>query len=232
MDDSKDKNLKVKHFPPFLRGKKESSTAVQPQTLLNSDDVLLEIMDETKRQEIGKIKTLSNQMIQVYLGRSLPLDAPVRVWLSVDCAIKGRIMYCSEEERSHCARIQFTTASGAGRRQEPRFDANGEAATLSLLDQRQPGTYQARLVDVSKSGMGLSTTQRIPRGAWVRVDLPSAIAFGEVVHCRQESAHEFRVGLVTETVLFRSDEPPPESQETSGTILRGLRSGWKRLLGI
>jgi len=195
--------------------------AAHAQLPLASDDVWVEIGDDAKEKEPGKIKTLSSQNVHVFLRKSLPFGSLVRVWLSPDCSVEGQSMDCRAEGAGYCARIQLMGEAGANRRQEPRFQASGETATIFILDGEKGGTIEARLVDVSKSGLGLSTAERLPRGTWVKVELPSAIAFGEVMHCRETAPSEYRIGLLTERILFRTE---PEHTAPG----RGARSVLKR----
>ena len=42
------------------------------------------------------------------------------------------------------------------------------------------------VVDVSKSGVGLRLSHRLSLGEWVKLEMTTAILFGEVRHCTED----------------------------------------------
>jgi hypothetical protein len=89
---------------------------------------------------------------------------------------------------------------------------------------------QARLVNMSASGLGLNVGQHIAAGEMVYVKLETGFAFGEIRHCSKISIG-YRVGLKLDEFITREDERRavkrrPEEHQKSSALARffGIRN--------
>ena len=77
---------------------------------------------------------------------------------------------------------------------------------IAAIGSHKVGPHSAKLLDVSRSGLGLLVDIPLPVDSWVKVEIKSAIIFGDVRHCTRVEGQGYRVGLATQTVIFRSKE--------------------------
>jgi hypothetical protein len=201
------------------------TTPVRPP--LHADEALIKTFRPMPSEYQGRISLLTATEAEVILNNDLTVEQAVQVWLSTDVKINGLVVSCKAQHSSYVARVRFLSSPGDGRR-EPRFSTTGELVTITVLDKPTWGSYQARLVDVSKGGLGLRSRQRIPVGTWIKVDLPSMVVFGEVVHCKCESACEYRIGVASDSVLSRSDSHPASAASLVTHWIRQMRGAWGR----
>lgn len=90
-------------------------------------------------------------------------------------------------------------------RAEPRFQVRQDRACLWVVDALSQRAHEARLLDVSCSGLGVVVEDEIPVGSWIRVDFGDVAVFGEVRYCRQQSVGHYRVGAASDWVIGRAD---------------------------
>jgi hypothetical protein len=195
---------------------------------LDPDEVLIETLGPKSSEYHGKISTLTATEAEVVLNRDLTVQQAVRVWLSTEVKIDGLLVSCQAQQSCYVVRVRFSSSNEDGRRREPRFATTGEPVAITVLDKLFWGSYQAQLVDVSRGGLGLRSRQRIPKGTLIKADLPSAVVFGEVVHCTRESALEYRIGVTSDSVLFRSDSRPTGANSLMTHWIRQMRGMWGR----
>jgi hypothetical protein len=60
---------------------------------------------------------------------------------------------------------------------------------------------QARIVDMSPSGMGIEVATMVPSGAKVCINLEQGLAFGEIRFCRQKSPGVFLTGFALQEYI-------------------------------
>jgi len=90
----------------------------------------------------------------------------------------------------------------ADRRKEPRYPSDGSARVLvSFLS--EPQTFNARVLDVSKSGMRLKLSAPLAPGTLVQVELKSLVATGAVRHCRKDG-EEYSMGIQLDAVVNKN----------------------------
>ena len=192
------------------------------------DEVLIETVRPKSSEYQGRVTTLTATEAEVVLHDDLAVEQAVRVWLSAEVKVDGLLVSCQAQQSGFVVRIRFLSSSEDNRRREPRFATTGEPVAITVLDKPVWGSYQAQLVDVSRGGLGLRSRQRIPRGTLIKADLPSAVVFGEVVHCQRESAREYRLGVTSDSVLFRSDSHPTAATSLMTHWIRQMRGAWGR----
>jgi predicted anti-sigma-YlaC factor YlaD len=88
------------------------------------------------------------------------------------------------------------------RRCEVRLPTNDAASVRSLRPETGP-RHEARILDVSKSGMRIELSVQVDPGVEIQVQLKDAIAFAEVRYCRPVG-DKFHAGVkVIEVVTFK-----------------------------
>lgn len=103
--------------------------------------------------------------------------------------VNGQVLYC----RSHASgwNIGIQTVAPQALRRELRFPVD-YPGQLTLSGSETP--IKVRVVDTSKSGLGLAAPVELPVGATVAVEFSKGTVFGEIRHCIPVSGY-FRAGL-------------------------------------
>lgn len=101
--------------------------------------------------------------------------------------------------------IRRAKLGGKDARTEPRFSVREEPAALWVLNHQQSRAREARLLDISHSGLGIVLEEEIPAGSWIRVEFGDVAVFGEVRYCRQQGGGEYRLGALTDWVIAKAD---------------------------
>jgi hypothetical protein len=111
-----------------------------------------------------------------------------------NCTAKGQVLYCRPDGD------QFFVALSANgdRRSEPRFAVN-QPVTISIVseDPRRKNSH-ARLVDVSESGIGVTSDCPFDVGSLVEVCAEGSVLYGEVRNCSKVPSGLYRLGILAE----------------------------------
>jgi hypothetical protein len=130
----------------------------------------------------------------------------VRVDAGAQYSASGMVLYASAEGDKYYATIRIDHPDE--RRRNQRMSVNTKARIVAI----QPPMLvdaDARVTDVSRSGIGIFTDASLPPGAILKVIMDGAIAFGEVRHCsRLNATGHYKVGVEIETVIFRNASEP------------------------
>lgn len=87
----------------------------------------------------------------------------------------------------------------ADRRKEPRYPSDGSARVLVPF-LFGPLTFNACVLDVSKSGMRLNISAPLAPGTLVQVELKNLVATGAVRHCRRDE-EGYSMGIQLDAVV-------------------------------
>lgn len=184
----------------------------------------------------GKGQTVSAYLIQVNTG-FFQLSSPVFLQSNtlIDILfdrqrLEVEVVFCKTDDRSGYAVGARLLAGVNGEiRREPRIpiEINARVTTSDL-----PASIPAKVIDISRSGLGLRVPRNIPVGVGVIVELQSGIAFGEIRHCNKQGKDSWRVGLSLDEFISHRDRekksPVGESSESSSIPFAGLL---KRMFG-
>lgn len=144
-----------------------------------------------------------NGILRLSLPCALPEGAAVRLDAGPRYSAAGRVLYSLLLAGVHYVTIQTETAE---QRREPRIKLAEDARLVSMDPQRALLNCGARVVDVSKSGIGLLTPVEVAREILLKITLREAIVFGTVRHCSLlKESGSFKVGVEIEAVIFRHD---------------------------
>ncbi len=185
----------------------------------------------------GSRETVSAHLIQVNTGFfQLSLPVFLQSTTVIDIIFERKrleveVVFCKSDERQgYIAGARLMAGLNGEIRREPRIPIE-ISARLTTSD--LPGSMPAKLVDISRSGLGLKVPRNIPTGVGVIVELHSGIAFGEVRHCSKKG-NVWRVGLSLDEFISRHDQekksgsPAGESSESSSLPFIGVL---KRMFG-
>jgi hypothetical protein len=186
----------------------------------------------------GNGETIAAHLIQVNIG-FFQLSSPVYLQSNtlIDIIfdrqrLEVEVVFCKADDRDgYAVGARLLAGINGETRREPRIPIE-ISARLTTSD--LPGSIPARVVDISRSGLGLKVPRNIPAGVGVIVELQSGIAFGEVRHCSKKGKESWQIGLSLDEFISHRDRvkkpgpAPSESSEASSVpFLRVL----KRMFG-
>ena len=156
----------------------------------------------------GKGNTVAAHLLHVNTG-FFQLSSPVYLQSSTTIdVIFGRqrleveVVFCKSDDRNgYTVGARLRAGLNGEIRREPRIpiEINGRLTTPDSSD-----SFPAKIVDLSRSGLGLKVSRPIPQGTGVIVEVQNGIAFGEVRHCTPKGK-EWRVGLSLEEFISHHD---------------------------
>jgi hypothetical protein len=85
------------------------------------------------------------------------------------------------------------------RRRDPRI-ATDDPASMTLVDTWTSARLPIRVLDVSKSGLRLSTPQPLSKGTLLQIHVHGKLAIAEVRYCRSVGS-DFHIGVLFESVF-------------------------------
>ena len=107
---------------------------------------------------------------------------------------------------AHCHRVEggfyqlaIVLAQDLDRRSQPRISADWPA-TLHIAG--SPGAMRVKIVDMSRSGLGLDVPAALAVGTRVTVAWEAAVAHGEICHCAKNAAG-CRAGMCVREFVLR-----------------------------
>ncbi len=103
------------------------------------------------------------------------------------CAITGRWPFAEDEH------------PGREKRRGPRV-ATDDPAVLTILEPRQPGRMNMKVVDASKQGLKLLVPSELVRGAVVQIRVRDFFIMAEIRHCHAAGS-AFHVGVQIQDVF-------------------------------
>jgi hypothetical protein len=172
---------------------------------------------------LGTILNISQGAVHVKVPEFLPAK-PVRVWFSEDCYHDGQVIFCRAEKDAYRTGIHFPPDPTHYKRSELRIPLSNQPAVISHLEGGTGMRYEARAVDISRSGLGLLVDRQFIVDTWVKVELGFAIAFGEVMYSKPTESGEYRVGLRVESLLMREGPQGQSFELGEWPSLSALRS--------
>lgn len=122
------------------------------------------------------------------------VDGAVLEFRVHSCTAKGQVLYC----RPDGGQFFVAFSPNGDRRSEPRFTVN-QPVTISIVSE-DPGrkNSHARLVDVSKSGIGVTSDCPFDVGSLVEVCAEGSVLYGEVRNCSKVRSGQYRLGILAE----------------------------------
>jgi hypothetical protein len=164
-------------------------------------------------------ETISAHLLQVNTG-FFQLACPVFLQSNTTIDIsfdrqrrEVEVVFCKADHRiGYLVGARLMAGLNGEIRREPRIPIE-ISARLTTSD--LPGSIPAKVVDISRSGLGLRVPRNIPVGVGVIVELHSGIAFGEVRHSSKKTKDSWRVGLSLDEFIARRDRSSKGENEAS-----------------
>lgn len=187
----------------------------------------------------GKGSTVSAHLLHVNTG-FFQISSPVYLQSSTVIDIlfarqrlEVEVVFCKADDRNgYTVGVRLMAGLNGEIRREPRIPLEINAR-LNTPD--SPNSIPAKVVDLSRSGLGLKVPRPIPHGTGVIVELHNGIAFGEVRHCAQLGKGSWRVGLSLDEFISQHDRLDQSASPLNGssrTASLSLVALLKRLFGV
>jgi hypothetical protein len=150
-------------------------------------------------------------IVRVQVPRELREGTRIQVQAGPEYSAAATVLYSVGSNDQHWATIQIHRED---RRRQPRIPVDTEARMI-IQHPGAPSAANARVTDVSKSGLGLTTDQVVASHTLLKIILDGAIIFAEARHCHEVggSIPSYRVGVEIQTVIL-SGEAEPDWQHT------------------
>lgn len=129
--------------------------------------------------------------------------------------LEVEVVFCKADDRNgYTVGARLMAGINGEIRREPRIpvEINGRLTTTDF-----PGSIPAKIIDISRSGLGLKVSRNIPTGVGVIVELQTGIAFGEVRHCSKKGKDVWRVGLSLDEFISHRDRTKKLNSVTNNT---------------
>lgn len=183
----------------------------------------------------GHGQTVSAHLVQVNTG-FFQLSSPVFLQSNTIIDIifdrqrlEVEVVFCKADDRNgYAVGARLMPGVNGEIRREPRIpiEINARLTTADL-----PGSIPAKLVDISRSGLGLRVPRDIPPGVGVIVELQSGIAFGEVRHSSKKGKDSWRVGLSLDEFISRREKSLASENESGAGRSIPFAGLLKRMFG-
>jgi hypothetical protein len=164
-------------------------------------------------------------IVRVMVPRELPEGTRIQVHSGPEYSAPATVLYSVGSNDRHWATIQMHRED---RRRQPRIVVDTDARMI-LQHAGASSAVNARVTDVSKSGLGLMTDQIVASDTPLKIILDGAIIFAEARHCQEVcgSAPSYKVGVEIQTVIL-SGEAEPDWQHTPkelwGSLAEAVRA--------
>lgn len=162
----------------------------------------------------------SNTVIDIYFDRQ-PFEVEV--------------VFCKADDRDgYAVGARLMAGLNGEARREPRIPVEISARVTTS---GSPGSIPAKVVDISRSGLGLKLSRSIPVGSGAIVELQSGIAFGEVRHCSLKAKDTWRVGLSLDEFISNRNQtqksaPGSITSFKASSLALSLSGLLKRTFGV
>jgi hypothetical protein len=93
-----------------------------------------------------------------------------------------------------------STSHSRDLRAETRVSVKEQFAEVTILCWGAPKT-SARILDISRSGIGLVLQHHLPEGTWIKLKIGQVLIFGYIRYCRGTAEGTYRAGLISDTVI-------------------------------
>ncbi|MGA2600980.1 MAG: PilZ domain-containing protein [Bryobacteraceae bacterium] len=205
-----------------------SATPMPYENYAALDPIRITALDGLEKAVPGVVDGLgSGGTLRVTVPTHLAAGMPVRIEAGLQCTASGMVLFSSTQGDKHYATIGISPDE---RRRDPRIPVNGKAHIVSvnpplLID------ANARVTDVSRSGIGIFTDASVPSGTVLKIVTDGSVIWGQVRHCaRLAATGHYKAGIEIETVIFR-DEAGPAGAMSARALWGAISSALRKLRG-
>ena len=142
-----------------------------------------------------KLAHVEEEDLELYVMGRLTLDQACAVDAHVsECTLCGEALSGAAVSVRKLYQVSPDCPPVKENRKETRIPTNG-SGSLRVLTPFSTGVIEIRIVNVSKSGLGMHVSETLSRGMIVQVQMKNAVILGEVRHCVPQG-EQFHVGIV------------------------------------
>jgi len=191
--------------------------------------ITIECMDDQHDAFPAFITSLNGGgIVRVKVPRELTEGSRIQVHAGPEYSGTATVLYSVGSNGEHWATIQIHRED---RRREPRIVVNTKARLVVFHCNLQMAA-DARIIDVSKSGLCLTTAQPIPFGTLLKIVVDGAIIFAEARYCRQVrgAIGSYKLGVQIQTVILHGKTEPDwrhTPAELWGSLALAVRNSGK-----
>ena len=162
--------------------------------------VELEFLDEQCERIRAKLCRVNSGFLRVHSPVEIPVGSKLAV-VHDGIRTEVEVVYCETPALGLChLGLAMTVVRGGTVRLDLRLPVDIRA-TLSVPGWHEP--VRARIVDMSRNGLGMVLPKPVTAGMAAAVDFGHGVAFGEIRHCRPQSKRTYRAGFWLEEFLPR-----------------------------
>ena len=147
---------------------------------------------------VNQVVHVHEDDLELYISGRLELD---RVSLAEshlsECESCRQLLSDCLGQRLALYPLRISQSNAAPKRSEPRFSTEGEA-TMQELHPVSFDRHKVRVVNVSKSGVGILGPKAILPGTIVQLRMNGAVELGNVRYCSAVGDEGFRIGVKLE----------------------------------
>jgi hypothetical protein len=192
--------------------------------------VQLDLREPNGKPIPAQIERVSTGFFQLSSPVHLQSDTKLDVLLDQQ-ALEVEVIYCKANQPGvYAAGVRLTPGLHSGVRREPRIPLDFPAE-ISVPNTDKP--ILGKVVNMSRSGLGLRTASAVHVGTGLSVHIPTGIAFGVVRHCTKRSGGAFQIGISLEEFISKEDARKstasggrarsPNEQKLGGLVNRILK---------
>lgn len=133
----------------------------------------------------------------------------------------AEVLYCERKGEQFDTHVVIPDLDKLGMRRDPRYVVNLPARVYTS---HIAEPFEAKLIDISKNGIGLESESALELDQIVAVESQSNLAFGIVRHCVQLSSGAYRAGLYVYNTVAK-DETPVTREEKRHRVFSFFRLG-------
>lgn len=169
--------------------------AVESDVLIVKAEVVVE---DCSYARTGIISAADRGMLRIDTEIAYYTDDVVLVRVG-GCSVRGRVLYSVATGDVFRTCIELRRLGGE-RRRDHRVPLNWQVRlTVIAGTTREP--FEAEILDMSSSGMGLHCGQELSPADTIAVETASCIVFGEVLHCVRKAGGQFYIGARVTEIL-------------------------------
>jgi hypothetical protein len=165
--------------------------------------VQLFAMDGARETFSARIRRVNSGFFQLRITMAVGVGRKLVMHYD-SCRVELEVLYCQNPGIGpYYVGAKVLNQDGGAVRKEVRLpvDILAKVTVPGQLDRND-----ARIIDMSSSGLGLVVPRSVDTGSVIAVDTGLGIAFGEVRHCAKTPQGDYRIGISLEEFITR-DHP-------------------------
>lgn len=164
--------------------------------------VRLDLRDGSEGSVGAFVRRVSTGFFQLSTPVFLQKDTRIEMRFGKQ-SIETEVIFCKGEPSGHYqAGVRLAMGLNGAVRREPRFPVFLSAKIRSPI---APAPLSGRVIDISRSGLGVRVPASIPVGAGVVIEMDNGTAFGEVRRCVKRTESQWHIGVWLDEFISQAD---------------------------